>query len=490
MDVIIEENMCRDKVYACWLGKNIGGTLGGPWEGQKHVHDLDFYDPVPDEPQPNDDLDFQLVWLKMLEDRGPDICLGDFAEYWQRYLAAYPWNEYGFCMRNLERGLQPPVSGWFENYFVDEMGSPIRSEIWACICPADPQRAAAMAWMDSAMDHAGGEGMNGEMFWAAVESAAFVLDDPEELIRIGLAMVPPACRIARAIRESVWCYENGICWSDARERLERVFGHVQPCDAAVNHGFTVLGWLYGEDFGDQLCKAVNCGYDTDCTGATLGSVLGIIGGTEYIPEKWIDPIGEGIALHKFTGDCNAPDTIEDFTERTLAVAEQMAETREAMVSLGNQMILPNDLIGWLRRNDDALACLRQDVRSAFAREEDLQIVLYYNGEPVFRPGVSRILSVECQQDMAPADAEVELVLPEAWELVDEEQTSYEKRFLLMPPEVADRNIVEVKAYLGGKAYSSEFMVLGPGEARGFPATQNVETCPRCRARKNACICSD
>ena len=55
----------------------------------------------------------------------------------------------------------PPVSGWFENYYVDEMGSPIRSEIWACISPADPQTAASLAWMDSVMDHAGGEGTYG-----------------------------------------------------------------------------------------------------------------------------------------------------------------------------------------------------------------------------------------------------------------------------------------------------------------------------------------
>ncbi len=56
----------RDKVLACWLGKNIGGTLGTPYEGRKYVHGLTFYDPVPPEPLPNDDLDFQLVWLKML----------------------------------------------------------------------------------------------------------------------------------------------------------------------------------------------------------------------------------------------------------------------------------------------------------------------------------------------------------------------------------------------------------------------------------------
>ena len=28
----------------------------------------------------------------------------------------------------------------------------------------------------------------------------------------------------------------------------------------------MIGWLYGTDFGDALCKTVNCGYDTDSSG--------------------------------------------------------------------------------------------------------------------------------------------------------------------------------------------------------------------------------
>ena len=60
----------RDQVLACWMGKNIGGTLGGPLEGQKHTHALTFYEPVPEAPLANDDLEIQIVWLLMLEDQG------------------------------------------------------------------------------------------------------------------------------------------------------------------------------------------------------------------------------------------------------------------------------------------------------------------------------------------------------------------------------------------------------------------------------------
>ena len=30
----------RDKVYACWIGKNIGGTMGGPYEGKREYLDV------------------------------------------------------------------------------------------------------------------------------------------------------------------------------------------------------------------------------------------------------------------------------------------------------------------------------------------------------------------------------------------------------------------------------------------------------------------
>jgi len=486
--IILGKDEYRDSVYACWLGKNIGGTLGAPYECQRHVHDLTFYDPVPKEPAPNDDLDFQLVWLKMLEDKGPEVRLPHIAEYWRTYLSAYPWNEYGFCMRNLERGLMPPVSGWFENYYVDEMGSPIRSEIWACVCPADPQHAAALAWMDSCMDHAGGEGMNGEMFWAAVESAAFVVKDPMELIRIGLGMIPPSCHVARAIREAVWCHQNGRSWSAARERIATTFGHVSPCNAVPNHGFTILGWLYGKDFGDQLCKAVNCGYDTDCTGATLGSVLGIIGGTKYIPERWINPVGDGIALHKFTGDCGAPKTIKELTDRTVAVAEKMTALKRSTVALGEQTGLPEDYLSFLYRNEEAFAALQEDIRSAAAVSEEVDIIFYYNGEPVMYPEVSRTVSVECRKGGVPVDSEVELTLPAGWDMLDEYTAGIETNFEVIASKVEDSSTFEVRVYLNGRTHTAQFVMLGPAAAPGFPSRDNVPRCPKCGGREGSCVC--
>ena len=81
-----------DKTLGCWLGKSIGGTLGAPLEGQKGLFDLTYYDPVPEGAIFNDDLDIQLVWLKALQELGPNLTARDLGEYWVKHVV-YPWDE-------------------------------------------------------------------------------------------------------------------------------------------------------------------------------------------------------------------------------------------------------------------------------------------------------------------------------------------------------------------------------------------------------------
>jgi len=36
--ICIRRDVYLDKIKGCWLGKNIGGTFGVPFEGKKYVH--------------------------------------------------------------------------------------------------------------------------------------------------------------------------------------------------------------------------------------------------------------------------------------------------------------------------------------------------------------------------------------------------------------------------------------------------------------------
>jgi len=494
-----------DKVRGCWMGKNIGGTLGAPVEGRKYTHAFTYFDwkasrewlrsaksaweksfgvslaidPEtwqPGQPLPNDDLDFQLVWVKMLEDRGVNPTFKDFSDYWMKYLYRHWYAEYSYCIYNLQRGLKPPISGAFQNYFVDEMGSPIRSEIWACVAPGDPQLAASLAWMDSSMDHTGGEGRWGEMFWAAVESAAFVISDPKALIEIGLAMIPISSHIARSIREAVRCYEDGLSWGEARERIVTIFGHYNPCNAIPNHGLTIIGWLYGNDYGDKLCKAVNCGYDTDCTGATLGSVLGILEGASRIPEEWKKVVGNAITPCPMTITEGLPLTIDDLTSRTQKVAEKMISERSQTVEFAERTSVPANIASLLFANEKVRTLLTFDIHSSVEQVGELQVVFHYGGEPVLRPGVERVIEVSFMREWQPVDpkvASVELKVPASFTVTKEGVTGGRYKYRIVAESVGKQELIELIVKVGGMTERLGFTILGPAAVRSIPASTSA-----------------
>lgn len=493
-----------DKVKGCWIGKNIGGTLGAPFEGEKFTHSLKYYDKEAtkrwlrnvknvweksglkfdidvenfdfNQPLPNDDLDFQLVWLKMLEEKGVNPKLNDFVEFWQRYLYRHWYSEYSWCLYNLKRGLKPPVSGYFQNYFIDEMGSPIRSEIWACVAPADPQLAAYLAWMDSCLDHAGGEGTYGEIFLAAIESAAFVIDEPITLINIGLSMIPASSSIARCIREAVRCYKEKLEWGQARERIVTIFGHHNPCNAIPNLGFIIIGLLYGEDFEDKLCKAVNCGYDTDCTGATLGSILGIINGFSKIPKEWKKVVGDLITPVPLTVTEGLPLTITDLTERVVKVAEKMIEKNSKNVEFAETSYIPENLLSLIFENEKIRNLLTFDINSSVENIGDLQVVFHYCGEPIIYSGIEKTFEISFMKNWEPIildNTEIKINLPTQWKVLEQKFEKGKFKFKVLAKKVDDSNKLEIELKIENKIERLSFTILNGDNLKIFPASTSA-----------------
>jgi ADP-ribosylglycohydrolase len=315
-----------DRVLGGWLGKNVGSTLGGPYEGHTEPTALTFYDPVPVQPSANDDLDLELLWLHALEEHGTNLTSADLAAEWLAHMR-YPWDEYGYATFNLRRGLMPPLCGSFNNWFRNSMGATIRAEIWAMMAPGSPDVAAQLGQMDAVLDHAE-EGVWALMFLAALESAAFFETDANALLDTGLARIPAASRIARAVREVRQAFLGGETALQARARVLSAVGHSNVTDTAQNLGFIALGLLYGKgDFGASVCGAVNCGYDTDTTGATVGSILGIMRGAAQLPREWLDPIGENVVVGWGVTGLPAPATVRELTERTVAMGMRMVAER-------------------------------------------------------------------------------------------------------------------------------------------------------------------
>lgn len=311
------EKELRDRVYACWIGKNIGGTLGTPYEGTRDLLDIHGFASREGEPLPNDDLDLQLVWLRAVNDLGPDaINSKTLGEYWISFITPN-WNEYGVCKSNMREGILPPMSGEYNNeLWRNSNGAWIRTEIWACLYPAQPDKAIRFAFEDASVDHGFGEGTYAAIFAAAMESAAFAVHDARQLLEIGLSKIPEDCRVARSVHIVMEAYDKGIDWKQCREMLVKDSEDLGWFQAPCNIGFVVLGLLYGEgDYKRSLILAVNCGDDTDCTGATLGSLMGIMGGMTAIPQDWMAYIGDGIRSICLTnGHGRFPENCAELTE--------------------------------------------------------------------------------------------------------------------------------------------------------------------------------
>ncbi|MCS7252515.1 MAG: ADP-ribosylglycohydrolase family protein [Armatimonadetes bacterium] len=392
------------RVYACAMGKNAGGTLGAPVEGQPGPHNFDWYPKLQEGGIPNDDLEMQLVWFDAVKRAGWKINSLVLSQAWLTHIG-YNWNEYGIAKRNLRWGLQPPLSGAYDNdFFKDCMGSPIRSEIWACLAPASPRIAVRFAFEDAIVDHAGGEGVWGEMFFAALESAAFAMGGYErldELLDIALAYIPYDCQIHRAVTDTRSWWAELKDWKKVRERIAEKYWHREPTHAPQNIAFTVLGLLASDgDFGRAICTAVNCGQDTDCTGATSGAVMGILLGE--LPKRWIEPLGEMIAttiswggLRNFT----PPQNVRVLTDQIVEAAAMLLPFYGAPIRISDEPTelksLPQD---WLMPDDGIYELWERNKYPWQCNFElsALNVSVDYRGAPTINPQVQKPLTVWLQ----------------------------------------------------------------------------------------------
>ncbi len=317
----------RKKVLGAWLGKAVGGSLGAPWEGSTGPNTLTFYNPVPDGMMPNDDLDLQVVWACRLEsDWNGVVSLSNFADAWLKNIE-FPCDEYGVVLRNLRRGVPPPFTGQLDNWFTDGLGGAIRSEIWAILSPGDPHRAAAFARVDASLDHAG-NGVWAEQFLAALESAAFIESDIHTLIETGLSVIPADSGIAHSVRDAMnWC-DEALSFLEIRRRILAHHGNANFTDVKMNLAFETAALLLGKgDFAASICAAVNFGQDTDCTGATVGAILGIVA-PDSIPEAWLAPIGRDLTLNEGINGIDPPPTLDAFTDMLIRLRDRVTLREE------------------------------------------------------------------------------------------------------------------------------------------------------------------
>lgn len=353
-----------DKIHGGWLGRCVGCLLGKPVELWTHkmiedylnagnAYPLNDYFPLLRKgvPKPllfspeqahwtlgsikgmprDDDTDYTIMALHILEENGFDFTASNVGEQWLSHL---PYNSVftaeKIAYKNLVDGLLPPETATKNNPFSECIGAQIRADLWGYASPGMPELAAEFAFRDAALSHVR-EGIYGAMFFSSLIAAAFSKSDIEELIKIGLTEIPKDSEFSRMVEQTITLSRENKEWKEAWRRVDESYRKLLPIHTINNAALVLLALLYGRgDFEKSITLSVMGGLDTDCNGATAGSILGVVLGADQLPSKWIRPISDKIesAVLGFHSS-----RISDLARRTCTLAKSNLATGRTDIHL-------------------------------------------------------------------------------------------------------------------------------------------------------------
>ncbi|MGW4795110.1 ADP-ribosylglycohydrolase family protein, partial [Nonomuraea sp. NPDC004297] len=257
-----------------------------PWNRRSAVNSLaENIDGIPED----DDLNYPLLALSLLERHGRDFGTEDVARLWLDELpAGRTFTAERVAYRNLLDGVEPPATATFRNPFREWIGALIRTDVYGWVNPGDPATAAAYAWRDARLTHTA-NGIYGAMFAAAMCAASLVAtpgeDAAEEVVRAGLSVVPEGSRLHEAVRLAVADATREDDFERVVDRLHERHGALHWVHTINNAALVAATLVHGRgDFTATIAGAVAGGWDTDSAGATAGAVAGALNGG--VPERW------------------------------------------------------------------------------------------------------------------------------------------------------------------------------------------------------------
>ena len=344
-----------NRTHGGWLGRCAGCLLGKPVEGwtRAQIHAVATVDdnyplrdyfgaitlPMGNRPftsdneclrgqirqmARDDDTDYTITGLLLLERHGYDVTTEDVAAFW---LAELPYHKVytaeRVAYRNLVDGLSPSEAGDYLNPCREWIGAQIRADAFGYACPGMPEMAAELAYRDAYLSHRK-NGIYGEMFVAAMIAAAYVEGEVREIIRIGLSEIPQETRLTEAVQSVIECWDRSKDWERVSDHIDERYGDLQGCHTITNAAIVILGLLAGEDdFTAGLAASIMPGYDTDCNGATVGSILGVRLGAGGLPPHWTEPLNDTVQSAFFS----LPEAkISDLARRTVRLVENRLRT--------------------------------------------------------------------------------------------------------------------------------------------------------------------
>ncbi|WP_114587541.1 ADP-ribosylglycohydrolase family protein [Microbacterium arborescens] len=348
-----------DRVHGAWLGRSAGCLLGKPvekipregieqiaratgnwpirgyftarglptdvaerWPWNRRSAPTSLVENIAGMPE-DDDLNFPILVLDLLEQHGFDLTTDHVAEAW---LAALPagrvFTAERAAYRNILDARPVPETATHRNPFREWIGALIRADVHGWANPGDVRAAAHSAWIDARLSHTR-NGLYGAMWAAALCAASLVADSMDAVLDAADTVVPPASRLAAAVRfgrETGRALAAGeLTTAGALDALHAEFAGMHWVHTLNNAALTACALqAHGRDFGAAVALAVAGGWDTDSVGATVGSVVGGLVGADGIGPAWTAPLNDRIATSMPGGPQRS---IRELAERTVALAE-------------------------------------------------------------------------------------------------------------------------------------------------------------------------
>lgn len=328
LDKKIDKDILEKKIHGAWLGRVCGCLLGKPVEGirshdmvpllketgnspmHRYINKADITEELYEKIEFNlrdkcfadtthgmpvdDDTNYMVLYQQIIEKYGRDFTSENVAEAWLKYqsIGSYFTAE-RIAFENFVNGYVPPFSALYKNPCREWIGAQIRGDYFGYINPGKPEIAAEMAFRDACVSHVK-NGIYGEMFASAMIAAAAVTDNIEDIILAGLGEIPATSRLYESVMSVLDDYKKGTGSDDVFIRIHNEYDEYTGygwCHTIPNAMIVVAALLYGNgDFGKSICMAVEPCFDTDCNGATVGSVLGMRNGIDAIGEEWSEPV--------------------------------------------------------------------------------------------------------------------------------------------------------------------------------------------------------
>jgi ADP-ribosylglycohydrolase len=326
-----------ERVYAGVLGKLIGVFLGRPFENWTHqrimaeLGTIEYY--VHDRlgvplVVTDDDVAGTFTFLRAFDEHGvkPELSSEEIGKTWLNNIvenrAILWWGGSGNSSEhtawlNLKRGIPAPASGSIEvngQTVAEQIGAQIFIDGWAMVSPGQPELAARLAEQAATVSH-DGEAVHAAKLLAAMEAEAFVSDDVEHLLEVGLSVIPKDSLIARLISDVRHWRAELPEWRDCRQRIQDHYGYDKfpgNCHVVPNHALIIMSLLYAPDDLQKALMIVNTsGWDTDCNSGNLGCLLGIklgLAGVDAGPD-WRGPIADRMLISSADGGSAVTDAV-------------------------------------------------------------------------------------------------------------------------------------------------------------------------------------